>query len=148
MDVVSFGGTKNGLLGAEAVIFLNKDLAQNFRYLRKQNMQLASKMRFMAAQFIAFLENDVWLKYARHSVQMAERLYRGVENISGIQITQPREANAVFAIIPKAALKPLREQFFFYVWDEATFEVRWMTSFDTTAEDVDQFLKVLASTTR
>ena len=124
---------------AESVIFFNKKLGEDFKYLRKQGMQLASKMRFIAAQFIAYLEDDLWRKNARHANAMAHKLFIAVREIPGIEITQKVEANGVFAILPKAIIPKLQREFFFYVWDEATGEVRWMTSFDTRDEDIRAF---------
>jgi threonine aldolase len=138
-DVVSFGGTKNGLLGAEAVVLLNPELAQDFLYVRKQSMQLASKMRFLAAQFDALLSDELWLRSARHANTMAARLADAVGDVPGVQITRPVQANAVFAIVPSEAIGALQRDYPFYVWDESIGEVRWMCSWDTTAEDVDRF---------
>jgi threonine aldolase len=143
VDVLSFGGTKNGMLFGEAVVFLKPGLSQNFRYLRKQGMQLASKMRFLSAQFVAYLEQEIWVRNAQHANNMAQLLYDGVSGIHGVTVTQPVQANAVFAIIPSHLIEVLQKQYFFYVWDESRSEVRWMTSFDTTAEDVAGFCKVL-----
>jgi threonine aldolase len=149
VDVVSFGGTKNGLLGGEAVIFLDVSLARDFEYVRKQSLQLASKMRFLAAQFGALLSDDLWLRCAAHANAMAARLADAVGALPGLTITRPVQTNAVFATIPPAATAALRERFSFYVWDEGRGEVRWMTSWDTTEDDVDTFAgavsKVLAN---
>jgi len=139
IDVLSFGGTKNGMMYGEAVVFFNKDLANDFKYRRKQAMQLASKMRFIAAQFNAFLKDDLWLKNARHANKMATRLYNNVREIPGVRITQKVQANAVFAAIPYEVIRMLQAEYFFYVWNEEKSEVRWMTSFDTTDEDIDRF---------
>jgi threonine aldolase len=138
-DVVSFGGTKNGLLGAEAVILLNPELAEDFLYIRKQSMQLASKMRFLAAQFDALLSDELWLRCASHANTMAARLAGALGDVPGLTITRPVQANAVFAIVPSEAIPSLQRQYPFYVWDEAAGEVRWMCSWDTTEEDVDGF---------
>jgi threonine aldolase len=138
-DVVSFGGTKNGLLGAEAVVLLNPALAQDFLYVRKQSMQLASKMRFLAAQFDALLSDELWLRSARHANTMAARLADAVGDVPGVQITRPVQANAVFAIVPSEVIPLLQRDYPFYVWDESIGEVRWMCSWDTTSEDVDRF---------
>jgi threonine aldolase len=139
VDVLSFGGTKNGLMGAEAVVFADVDRSRHFGFVRKQGMQLASKTRFLAAQFGALLEDDLWLSSARHANAMAARLHEKVRGIRKVKITQAVQANAVFAIIPHDAIAELRQEFWFYVWNEATGEVRWMTSFDTTEADVDRF---------
>ena len=149
VDVLSFGGTKNGLMGAEAVIFLNKklieenNLRQGFLYVRKQGMQLASKMRFIAAQMEALLSDDLWLKNARHSNRMAKLLEKQVSQISGVKIVYKVDANGVFAQIPKHAIAKLQERYFFYVWNEDQGVVRWMCSFDTTEKDVEDFTQFL-----
>lgn len=140
VDVLSFGGTKNGMMLGEAVIFFNPTLAQDFKYIRKQGMQLGSKMRFIAAQFIALLSNDLWLKNAQHSNAMAQKLAQELGTIPEITITQPVQANGVFAIIPPQYIAQLQAHYPFYVWDEVTSEVRLMASFDTTQEDVDGFV--------
>jgi threonine aldolase len=142
-DVVSFGGTKNGLLAGEAVVFRRPELAGSVPYLRKQSMQLASKMRFLAAQFEALMHERLWLTCARHANAMAARLADAVSDLPGVTITQPVQANAVFATLPAGAVAALQERFPFYVWDEATGEVRWMCSWDTTEEDVDAFAGAL-----
>ena len=144
VDVVSFGGTKNGLLGAEAVVFLTTELADGFVYLRKQSLQLASKMRFLSAQLEALLTDELYLRLATHANAMASRLAAAVRDIPGISITRPVEANAVFAVLPAAAAARLQERFAFYVWDEQSGEVRWMCAWDTTAEDVDAFAAAAA----
>lgn len=141
VDILSFGGTKNGLMAAESVIFFRKELAEEFKYIRKQGMQLSSKMRFIAAQFIAFFEGGLWRRNAQNANYMAQKLYLGVKDIPGIKITQKVEANGIFAIIPKSAISKLQKEFFFYTWNEETGEVRWMTSFDTTEDDIRQFVK-------
>ncbi len=139
VDVLSFGGTKNGLLGAEAVVFADVDRSRHFGFVRKQGMQLASKTRFLAAQFGALLEDDLWLRAARHANAMAAQLHERVRKVRKVEVTQAVQANAVFARIPQEAIAELRQEFWFYVWNEATHEVRWMTSFDTTEADVDRF---------
>jgi threonine aldolase len=139
VDAVSFGGTKNGLLLGEAVVFLGAGLGDEVAYLRKQSMQLASKMRFIAAQFEALLSGDLWLRAASHANAMAELLAAAVEGIEGVTLTQKVEANAVFAVLPPGVAEALQERWRFYVWDETTGEVRWMCSWDTTPEDVDAF---------
>lgn len=138
VDVLSFGGTKNGLLGAEAVVFATADVADGFQYLRKQSLQLASKMRFLAAQFEALLSDELWRSLADHANQMAARLAALIEDVNGLTITRPVEANAVFATLPEDAVAHLQEQFDFYVWDEKRSEVRFMCSWDTTVQDVEQ----------
>jgi threonine aldolase len=139
VDILSFGGTKNGLLLGEAVVVLAPELADGFEYLRKQSMQLASKMRFIAAQFDAILTDELWLQCAANANAMASRLAAAIGGIPGVTITRPVETNAVFATLPRGATAALQERFAFYVWDEARDEVRWMCSWDTTEEDVDEF---------
>jgi threonine aldolase len=143
VDVLSFGGTKNGLMYGEAVLFFNKGLAEDFKFLRKQGMQLASKMRFIAVQFERFLDEEIWLKNASHANRMAGILADEIRGIEKIKITQKVESNAVFAILPKEVIPGLQKEYFFYVWNEATGEVRWMCSFDTTEEDVRDFTSIL-----
>ena len=141
VDVVSFGATKNGALGAEAVVFFSPELAENFKFYRKQGMQLASKMRFVAAQFGALLSGDLWLQNARHANRMAQLLKREVSKIPQVKIIYNVEANGVFAQIPRKAIAKLQKRYFFYVWNEAQSVVRWMCSWDTTADDVKQFVE-------
>jgi threonine aldolase len=141
IDALSFGGTKAGLMFGEAVVFFDKALAKDFRFTRKQAMQLGSKGRFLGAQFVAYLH--AWRRHAAHANAMAKRLAESVSAVEGVTITQPVEANAVFAIIPERALKPLMAKSHFYVWNEHTFEVRWMTSWDTQPEEVDAFAAAL-----
>jgi len=143
VDILSFGGTKNGMMYGEAVIFFKPELAENFRYFRKQSMQLASKMRFIGAQFNAFFKDDLWLKNASHANKMAQLLYNNVKNIPQIKVTQPVQANGVFAIVPSEIIPKLQEEYFFYYWDEHKNEVRWMCSFDTTEEDILDFVRIL-----
>ena len=143
VDILSFGGTKNGLMFGECVVVLNPEASTGLDYLRKLNMQLASKMRFVSAQLIALLEGDLWLRSASHANAMAARLTEGVRGIRGVTLTQETAANAVFAILPPGAADRIRESFRFYDWDRATGEVRWMCSFDTTEEDVDAFLEAI-----
>ena len=136
-DAVSFGGTKAGLLFGEAIVFLRPELADGALYLRKQSMQLASKMRFAAAQFEALLEGERWRAAAGNANAMARRLAEAVGD--HVRITQPVQANAVFAILEPGEAERLQRDWFFYTWDEATGEVRWMCSWDTTTDDVDAF---------
>jgi threonine aldolase len=147
IDALSFGATKNGAMGAEAVVILNPALnaGETLGYIRKQYMQLASKMRFISAQFIALLEDELWRANAEHSNSMAQYLASKVTGIPDVTITQAVEANAVFAIIPAAITPALQEVTPFYVWNEATNEVRWMCSWDTTTEDIDMFVSALTS---
>jgi threonine aldolase len=139
VDLLSFGGTKNGLMFGEAVVVLNPEATDGLPYLRKLNMQLASKMRFVSAQLVALLSDELWLRSATHSNAMASRLRAAVEGIPGVTVTRPTQSNAVFAIIPPAVADRLRESFRFYDWDLATNEVRWMCAFDTTEADIDAF---------
>ncbi|TWP35476.1 threonine aldolase family protein [Leekyejoonella antrihumi] len=139
VDILSFGGTKNGILLGEAVVVLNPDAAVGLKYLRKQSMQLASKMRFISAQLEALLTDELYLRNAKHSNAMATRLAEAVRDIPGITLPRPVQANAVFALLPKAVSLRLMETFRFYFWDEVTGEVRWMCSFDTTESDIDAF---------
>lgn len=139
VDILSFGGTKNGLLYGEAVVVLNPDVSDGLVYLRKLNMQLASKMRFVSAQLIALLGDDLWRRSAQHANAMAARLRQSLDGVGGLEFTQPTQANAVFAILPPGVADRLRKTFRFYDWNPATGEVRWMTAFDTTESDVDAF---------
>ena len=148
VDILSFGGTKNGLLGGEAVVIITPELADGFEYLRKQSLQLASKMRFLAAQFEALLADGLWRRCAERANAMALRLADGVRELPGLTVTRPVETNAVFAILPREAIAALRERFDFYVWDEGRGEVRWMCSWDTTEDDVDVFAEAVAETLR
>ena len=144
VDVLSFGGTKNGALGAEAVLTFRDDADTGLRFIRKQSMQLSSKMRFVAAQFVALLTDDLWLRNARHANAMALRLGVGAARIPGVELAHPVQANGVFAVLPPAVTTALQADWPFYVWDDATGVVRWMASFDTTESDVDAFLDRLA----
>jgi threonine aldolase len=142
-DVVSFGLTKNGALGVEAVVFLREPSPSGFAWLRKQHAQLSSKMRFMAAQVVALLEDDLWLRSATHANAMAALLAQRVSAIPGVRVSRPVQANAVFAILPGALADAVRAQYPFYTWDEGTGEVRWMCSWDTTEQDVTGFVAAL-----
>jgi threonine aldolase len=143
-DVVSLGGTKNGLVVGEAVIVLHDDFAEPLRYLRKQSMQLASKMRFISAQLDALLTDELWRRAAGHANAMARRLAEAVGGLDGVRLTQPVQANGVFAILPEGVAERLQERFHFYFWDEHTREVRWMCAWDTREEDVDAFAAAVA----
>jgi threonine aldolase len=145
VDVLTFGGTKNGMVYGEAVVFLNPELGEQVDFVRKQAGQLPSKMRFVAAQFEALLADGRWLANATHANAMAQLLVERVHGIDGVHVTRPPEVNAVFATVPPEALAALQAWSHFYVWDEATTEVRWMTSFDTTATDVERFAVGVAS---
>lgn len=143
VDILSCGGTKNGLMFGEAVVFFNRELSKNFKYIRKQGMQLMSKMRFVSAQFEALLSNDLWLKNALNANKMAQLLAKEISQIPQLKITQKVEANVVFAIIPPQYVPLIQEKYFFYVWNEKTSEVRLMTAFDTTEEDIRDFIRVV-----
>lgn len=148
VDVLSFGGTKNGIMGGEAVVFFNRAVSSDFRFLRKQGMQLASKMRFIAAQFEALLTNDLWRRSAEHANRMARLLEAEVRKMPQVRIAWPVESNGVFAQIPRFAIQKIKEQYFFYPWIEEQNIVRWMCSFDTTEEDVKEFAKVVGEAVR
>lgn len=143
VDVLSFGGTKNGMMMGEAVLFFNPELTAHTKYLRKQSMQLYSKMRFVGAQFQVYFENDLWKETATHANKMAKLLESEVSKIPGIKIIEPVEANGVFAKIPTELIEPLQKEFFFYIWNEKKSEVRWMTSFDTTETEIYQFVELI-----
>lgn len=143
VDVLSLGGTKNGLLFGEAVVFLKPGLCKEFRFIRKQKMQLPSKTRFISAQFNVFLGTDLWRKNALHANEMAQYLYSRLLQSKHAKLTQIPRANAVFALIPKRFVSKLRETAFFYVWNEATFECRFMTTWDTQREEIDAFVQHL-----
>jgi threonine aldolase len=144
VDVLSYGATKNGALGAEAVVSFHPDARSSLRFIRKQSMQLASKMRFVAAQFRALLSDDLWRDNATHANEMARRLAAGVAQVPGVTIAYPVEANGVFAALPGDVTEELQRHYPFYVWDPPSGVVRWMTSFDTTDEDVDAFVALVS----
>ncbi|MFI6287781.1 threonine aldolase family protein [Streptomyces sp. NPDC051018] len=143
VDVITFGGTKNGMLFGEAIVVLNPDAVSHMKHLRKLSMQLASKMRFVSVQLEALLARDLWLRNARHSNAMARRLADGVRGVDGVEILHAVQANAVFARLPHEVSVRLQRRFRFYFWDEAAGDVRWMCSFDTTEDDVDSFVQAL-----
>lgn len=143
VDVLSFGGTKNGLMLGEAVLIFNPELAVFSKYYRKQAAQLYSKMRFVGAQFIPYLRDQIWKTNAAHSNRMAKLLESEIRKMDMIEITQKVEANGVFAIIPKELIPVLQQEYFFYTWDDSRGEVRWMASFDTTEEDIMNFSALL-----
>lgn len=149
VDILSFGGTKNGILYGEAIVVLNPEAADGLVYLRKLTMQLASKMRFVSAQLLALLEDDLYLRSAGHANAMAARLRSTLDDaiaageVTGLTFSQPTQANAVFAVLANEAADRIREQVRFYDWNRAAGEVRWMTSFDTTEADVDDFVAVI-----
>ena len=144
VDVLSLGGTKNGMVLGEAVVFLNPALADGARYLRKQTLQLASKGRFLAAQFVAMFEGDLWRRNAGHANEMAARLADRLATIPGVAVTQRVQANGVFAVMPRDAADAVRARWPFYTWDESKREERLMCSWDTTADEVDAFADALA----
>ena len=143
VDVLSFGGTKNGALFGEAVVVLTPDAVRHMKHLRKLSMQLASKMRFVSVQLEALLAKDLWLRNARHANAMAQRLAEQVREVPGVEILYPVQANAVFARLPHDVSERLQKRYRFYFWDEAAGDVRWMCSFDTTEDDVDSFVTAL-----
>jgi threonine aldolase len=146
VDVLSFGGAKNGMMYGEAVVFFDKILARNFKYTRKQGTHLPSKMRYISAQFEALLTGDLWRQNAEYANRMAQLLAKELGKIPQIKITQKVEANGVFAVIPKKYIARLQKKYFFYVWNEQTSEVRLMTSFDTTEQDIADFVGLLRKT--
>lgn len=143
VDLLSFGGTKNGMMAGEAVVFFDPKLSEGFKYIRKQGMQLFSKMRFISAQFSAYLKEGLWLSNARHANEMAGLLASRLADIPGIEITQEVQANGVFAIIPGEYVEAIQKEYFFYVWDESGPVVRLMTSWDTKEEDIELFIATL-----
>ena len=148
VDVLSFGGTKNGLMGTDAVVLFDRARVADFKYLRKQGTQLASKMRFLSVQLLALLSNDLWRRNALHANQMAKLLESRLSRIAGVQVMHAVDANAVFAKIPRRAIARLRKDYFFYTWDEDASVVRWMCSWDTTEEDVLAFTRLVARVLR
>jgi threonine aldolase len=145
VDAVSFGGTKNGLLGAEAVIFLSPAASVGSKYVRKQVTQLPSKMRFLAAQFNAILHDDLWIDLAAHANAMAAELHRLTDAIGGVDMDTAPAVNSLFPRLPAAAIEPLREWCFFWDWDVSRHQVRWMTAWDTTPDDVATFARGVAT---
>jgi threonine aldolase len=145
VDVLSFGGTKNGLMGAEAVVFFRPELAEDFAFVRKQGMQLASKMRYLAVQMEALLTKDLWRRNADHANRMARLLEQQVKKIPRVRIVYPVDSNGVFAQIPRAAMKKIQDRYFFYVWNEEESVARWMCSFDTTEADVREFAEFVSA---
>lgn len=141
VDVLSFGGTKNGMMFGEAIVFFNKKLSTNFKYIQKQAAQLISKMRYLSIQFYALLSNDLWLKNAQNANAMAKLLAQELSCIPQIRITQKVEANSVFAIFPPQYIKKIQQEFYFYMWNEKISEVRFMTSFNTIEEDIRNFIR-------
>ena len=148
VDVLSFGGAKNGMMYGEAVVFFDKSLSRDFKYLRKQGAHLPSKMRFISAQFEALLSDDLWRKNAEHANRMAQTLARELAQVPQIRITQKVESNGVFAIVPAKYVPLLQKKYFFYVWNEETSEVRLMTSFDTTEDDIRELIALVKKTVK
>ncbi|PQZ95799.1 threonine aldolase [Arthrobacter sp. MYb227] len=143
IDILSLGGTKNGIMFGEGIVVLSPNIADSMKYLRKMNMQLASKMRFISAQLLALYGTELWLSSATHANTMAAKLSSAVALVPGVELVYPTEANGVFAALPNAAADALRERFRFYDWDRAAGQVRWMCSFDTTEADVEAFVVAL-----
>lgn len=141
IDAVSLGGTKNGLWGAEAVLLNGHHRRKDFKYLRKQTLQLPSKMRFLSGQFLAYFQEGLWEEIATHSLKMAQYMKNSINSIDEIKLTYPVQSNALFPTLPQTWVKPLREHSFFYVWDETQWMMRWMTSFDTQITDIDSFVR-------
>ncbi len=148
VDLLSFGGAKNGVMLGEFVVVRNPALAEGLKYYRKQSLQLPAKTRFLTAPFLKYLENSFWKEIAQHENSMAQLLKSGLADIEGVEITRPVQSNAVFCKLPKSIIKPLRKKFFFYVWDENTFEVRLMTSFSTTTEEIKQLTDEIHNLTK
>ena len=148
VDVLSFGGTKNGMIYGEAVVFFDAGMAHDFKYIRKQGMHLPSKMRYVSAQFEALLSGDLWRRSAAHANRMARLLGSELEKVPGIKLTQPVDANGVFAVVPKQFIPLLQKKYFFYTWNEAISEVRLMCSFDTTEEDIQEFVALVRRTVK
>ena len=143
VDILSFGGTKNGMLFAEAICFLRPGLSNDFKYIRKQGMQLASKMRFISAQYIAYFRNDLWKKCASHSNTMARILAEKLQQFKELKITQTVQSNGIFVIMPASVAEEIRNHYFFYPWNEEISEYRLMTSWDTAEEDIEDFIQLL-----
>jgi threonine aldolase len=141
VDILSFGGTKNGMLMGESVITFSSQLAENMKYIRKQSTQLFSKMRFSAAQFLAYFQDDLWLTNANHANKMARLLRRKMEKIGDFEFTQPTEANIILVKLSPTLITEMLKHHFFYVWNEKTHEIRLVTSWDTTEADVESFVQ-------
>lgn len=148
VDVLSFGGTKNGMMYGEAVVFFDKNLAQKFEFIRKQGMQLTSKMRYISAQFLAFLDDELWLQNALHANAMAQLLAEQLKGIDGVRITQKVQTNMVYATIPNRCIIKLQKQYYFHRFNERTCEVRLMCSFTTKPKDVLGFAAAIRKTVR
>jgi threonine aldolase len=148
VDIMSFGGAKNGMMYGEAVVFFNHELARDFKYTRKQGTHLPSKMRFISAQFEALLSNNLWRRNAEHANRMAQLLADELSRVTHVKVTQKVEANGVFAVLPRKYIASLQKHYFFYVWNEETSEVRFMTSFDTTETDIQDFIRLVRKTVK
>ena len=144
VDILSFGGTKNGMMFGEAICFLKPGLSVDFKYIRKQGMQLASKMRYISAQYIAYFGNDLWKRCAAHSNSMAHLLEERLRPFPEVRITQKVQSNGVFVIMPKETAHKMQQHYFFYPWDEKNSEYRLMTSWDTREEDIEGFITLLS----
>lgn len=145
VDILSFGGTKNGMMMGEVVICFDEAVAAHIPYYRKQATQLASKMRYMSAQFLPYLEQNLWLDNAKHANAMAVRLYNGLKAIGHVEAVYPLQSNALFLKVPKQLIEPLMEKYFFYVWNEAEQVIRLVCSWDTSEGDIEEFLKTYAA---
>lgn len=143
VDLLSFGGTKNGMMIGEAIISFNKELSRYFKFHRKQGMQLLSKMRFISAQFIAYLEDDLWKENAKNANDMGQYLAKELSILEGVKVKENLITNMIFANMDKKIIDALQDDFDFYVTDEGTNEVRFVTSFDIIKEDIDKFIEAI-----
>ena len=143
VDILSFGGTKNGMMMGEVILAFHPEWNENLMYFRKQSAQVYSKMRYLSAQYLAYFQDDLWLQNATHSNAMAEYLAAQIRNLPGVRFTQKVEVNSLFLIIPREAIQKLLEHYFFYMWDESVNEIRLVCSWDTTQQDIDAFVKLL-----
>ena len=143
IDILSFGGTKNGLMLGESVVIFNPELKKEALYVRKQSAQLASKLRYLSCQFTAYLTDDLWKKNAAHANAMARKLYEGLQTLPDVQFTQKMESNQLFLTMPRPVIDRLMKSYFFYFWNEAENEIRFVTSFDTTEEDIQTLLQAV-----
>ncbi len=144
VEVLSLGGTKNGLMLGELVVVFNSQIADEMKFYRKQYLQLSSKMRFISAQFVEYFKNNLWIQNALHSNEMAQILKSELQKFSELEITEEVSANVVFVKVPRFLIEPLQKKFPFYVWDENLNECRWMCSFDTSPDDVKDFTKEIS----
>lgn len=145
IDILSFGGTKNGLMLGESVIIFNPALKKEACFVRKQSAQLASKLRYLSCQFTAYLTDDLWLKNASHANRMAQLLYAGLKELPGVRFTQKVESNQLFLTMPRPVIDSLLKDYFFYFWNEEENEIRFVTSFDTTEQDIEELLHAIGS---